>query len=461
MFKLFNGFFSRARYLNLQYYLRAKKLEFDLKVFKKEIKENKIVELLRDEVNSLTDQINRIDLIIASLDRRSSADLSGSGCFARAENNQPSVEFDPQLGLSFIINNISFYFVRDRRKENAILYRLIERLGEEKLWDLIYSIVSLRNEYKYLAPWLDDEEYCLKTMFGESILSTLNSFIYKIYMKKTPLKKSHKFFYSFIFKLYCLGKSHYLSSIFNLKSINHIINIESRLKRSRSHADQSDAGFVAIKPGKSFSFWKKEPILYNLSDLVKKMYKKQVEFKFINLRHPYLNSDILIKIMALKLKNRKNRLLRILKYSINRVRLPKRNKMIEKYGDLSKKKIKVNILPWNFNKDIISQLLHDSFYYMKNYSSSIIEKTVINSLKYKFMGGVRLEGKGRLTKRLTASRSIFKIRWKGALRNKESSYRGLSTVILKGHLKDNVQYSTIKSKTRNGAFGIKGWISGK
>lgn len=130
LFKLFNGFFSRARYLNLQYYLRAKKLEFDLKVFKKEIKENKIVELLRDEVNSLTDQINRIDLIIASLDRRSSADLSGSGCFARAEDNQPSVEFDPQLGLSFIINNISFYFVR---QENAILYRLIERLGEEKL----------------------------------------------------------------------------------------------------------------------------------------------------------------------------------------------------------------------------------------------------------------------------------------------------------------------------------------
>jgi hypothetical protein len=72
------------------------------------------------------------------------------------------------------------------------------------------------------------------------------------------------------------------------------------------------------------------------------------------------------------------------------------------------------------------------------------------------MAGVRLEAKGRLTRRLTASRSIFKIKWKGSLKNVYSSYRGLSSVLLRGHVKSNVNYSIINSKTRNGAFGIKG-----
>jgi hypothetical protein len=77
------------------------------------------------------------------------------------------------------------------------------------------------------------------------------------------------------------------------------------------------------------------------------------------------------------------------------------------------------------------------------------------------MAGVRLEAKGRLTRRFTASRSVFKIKWKGSLKNIDSSYKGLSSVILRGHFKNNVQYSIINSKTRNGTFGLKGWISGK
>jgi hypothetical protein len=66
-----------------------------------------------------------------------------------------------------------------------------------------------------------------------------------------------------------------------------------------------------------------------------------------------------------------------------------------------------------------------------------------------------------LTRRFTASRSVFKLRWKGSLKNFDSSYKGLSSVILRGHVKPNVQYSIVNSKTRNGAFGLKGWVSGK
>ena len=77
------------------------------------------------------------------------------------------------------------------------------------------------------------------------------------------------------------------------------------------------------------------------------------------------------------------------------------------------------------------------------------------------MAGVRLEAKGRLTRRFTASRSVFKIKWKGTLKNIDATYRGLSSAILRGNIKSNVQYSIINSKTRNGAFGLKGWIGGK
>jgi hypothetical protein len=75
--------------------------------------------------------------------------------------------------------------------------------------------------------------------------------------------------------------------------------------------------------------------------------------------------------------------------------------------------------------------------------------------------GIRVEAKGRLTRRRTASRSVFKMKWKGGLKNVESSFRGLPTIMLRGIVKSNLQYSVINSKNRNGAFGVKGWISSK
>jgi hypothetical protein len=50
---------------------------------------------------------------------------------------------------------------------------------------------------------------------------------------------------------------------------------------------------------------------------------------------------------------------------------------------------------------------------------------------------------------------------KGGLKNVESSFRGWSAVMLRGIFKSNVQYSSISSKNRNGAFGVKGWVGSK
>ena len=85
-----------------------------------------------------------------------------------------------------------------------------------------------------------------------------------------------------------------------------------------------------------------------------------------------------------------------------------------------------------------------------------LQENILNSTKHKNIYGVRLEAAGRLSRRLTASRSVFKLKYKGSLKNINSSYKGLSTVMLRGNTRSNLQLTKISSKTRNGAFGLKG-----
>jgi hypothetical protein len=211
--------------------------------------------------------------------------------------------------------------------------------------------------------------------------------------------------------------------------------------------------------------------------------KYKFEDLFLSRLSPLI-SDIFTQAIALKLRNRDNRLLKVLRSFLYMVKLPKVNFLKERFAHTNIKSLWVNRvknLTLNsvaINRDRISDLLSDLFI-TSNFTKrsevrelshkkvdQITSKTnllnnVLLLLKYKSMAGVRLEAKGRLTRRFTASRSVFKIKWKGSLKNIDSSYRGLSSVILRGHLKSNVQYSVINSKTRNGAFGLKGWISGK
>src|SRR5436305_1770663 len=104
-----------------------------------------------------------------------------------------------------------------------------------------------------------------------------------------------------------------------------------------------------------------------------------------------------------------------------------------------------------FYKKLLKKSL-DKYFLHKYYQQLIF----FNNIKYKHVTGFRLETSGRLTRRYTASRSVSKLRYKGNLLNIDSSYRGLSSILLKGNLKSNIQYTKLKSKTRIGSFGIKG-----
>ena len=99
-------------------------------------------------------------------------------------------------------------------------------------------------------------------------------------------------------------------------------------------------------------------------------------------------------------------------------------------------------------------IIKDSIYISMEKLSMVLYK-----LKNKTIKGVKIQGTGRLTKRLTALRSVSKFRQKGSLKNIYSSHHNLSTVMLIGYIKSNLQYIKKNYNNRNGSYGIKTHIS--
>jgi hypothetical protein len=157
-------------------------------------------------------------------------------------------------------------------------------------------------------------------------------------------------------------------------------------------------------------------------NLISIVYNKKVELKIVELKSIHLNSDIFTLAIASKLRNRKNRVSNILRKALSKIKLPSLHLLLTGDSDIN-----------NLNKN-----------------------NVLKYIKQKVISGIRFEASGRLTRRLTASRSIFKYRYIGSIKNMHSSYNNLSSVMLRGHVKSNLQYTLINSKTRNGTFGLKG-----
>ena len=223
-------------------------------------------------------------------------------------------------------------------------------------------------------------------------------------------------------------------------------------------------------------------LMEKLTNLVKNLYNKEVVFNIVNLKKMHLSSDIYTQAVALKLKNRDNKLYRVLKSSLRKIKIPNFSKINENKNKPNKdeyidNKIRNSLINSMFTKenvkDPLNNLLLNFFPSAENLHKSVVKKGSVKNcsislkdyvlmyLKHIKVRGIRVEAKGRLTRRFTASRSVFKMKWKGGLKNVDSSFRGLSTIMLRGYVKSNAQYSFISSKNRNGAFGVKGWVSNK
>ena len=205
--------------------------------------------------------------------------------------------------------------------------------------------------------------------------------------------------------------------------------------------------------------------LQGLMYLIKKIFNKNVELNLINLKYFYFNSDIFSQPLVLKLRKKRN-LLRYLKACVRKVKIRKTNEIINNYFfDLNKlsKVEDVDIL----NNLLLNLLKQNEKNYTNNtvvknkYGFNVLKYIILNNIKYKRVSGVRLEAAGRLTKRYTASRSRYKVIYKGNLENTLSSVKGYSSVLLRGNFKPNLQYTKLNSKSRIGSFGVKGWVSGE
>ena len=218
-----------------------------------------------------------------------------------------------------------------------------------------------------------------------------------------------------------------------------------------------------------------------LSNILYKILGKKIEYNIINLKSIAYNTDLFTNALALKLKRKRMNYMNSMLSILNRAFIPSVNAIKErsltkeidslhdKYKDL---RIISNIGEMNTRQTAnmssstnIDRLLNGI--YPSNIkidgasSSKEIHNTIYNSIGYKNMTGIRLEVKGRLTKRYRADRSIYSLKWKGGLKNIDSSFKGLSSVLFRGNSNSNVTYSMTKSKRRIGAFAVKGWISGK
>lgn len=235
--------------------------------------------------------------------------------------------------------------------------------------------------------------------------------------------------------------------------------------------------------------------------LLKRVYGKNVEFNIINLKRYHFNSSIMTQVMAIKLRNRNNRILRVINLILGKVQLPFkrrleypvkeskilniqnliiRNNLNEKHFKIipfinlnNKKYLSKNSLKKIFFKEILDDKLNILLktLYPKQYIIKLskknglsekyrkLENTVLDKIKNKVISGIRIEASGRLSKRLIASRAIFKMRQKGSIRNIDSSYKKIPSVLLRGQITSNLNFSKAKDKARIGAFGLKGWVT--
>jgi hypothetical protein len=204
----------------------------------------------------------------------------------------------------------------------------------------------------------------------------------------------------------------------------------------------------------------KNTYIIPLKKLINKIYKKRIIFNIVSLKNYFLDSNILTQIIGIKAKKRNNRILKVLKYALKKVRTPVFSKNL-----ISREKnilnIKNNLLLKN-NKELIN--INDNIdLSIKNtfteYKKENLDQEIIKSTKNKLVTGIRLESSGRLTRRFTAQRSVSKLRYKGTIKNIDSAYKGLSSKLLRNSTGSNLQYTKLRSKNRIGAFGIKGWTS--
>lgn len=213
----------------------------------------------------------------------------------------------------------------------------------------------------------------------------------------------------------------------------------------------------------SLNQWKfnKLNFLPILTNILTNIMGKKIQYNIVNLKSITFHPDLFTQALAIKLKKTKANSMKNMYSILNRASLASSLPSINFEENLLNK-FKDSRLISHINNNNIEKTLNVLYNNDRsNNSNKDINKNIFNSIGYKNMAGIRLEIKGRLTKRYRADRSIYILKWKGGLKNRDSSFQGLSSVLYRGNTKSNISYSLATDKRRVGSFAVKGWIAGK
>jgi hypothetical protein len=311
--------------------------------------------------------------------------------------------------------------------------------------NIIINLYTFNNKNNYINPKL---EKTLLTLYNIKLDKL------KIYKRnsKTLFKQIIIFYRKKISKIFNILKERNIK----LLEVNSVINNFNKYLLNNIYTK-----FVQkVLKKEILILYYKQYVLYNnfksmntyitpLSKLIHKVYNKKVVFNIVNLKSYFLDTNIFTQIIATKAKNRNNRVSNILVLALSKINPP-----IIRKNLIGKEKI---VLDTPVNLPIKSSKKLNNMYI--TYNSKNKDKEIIKSLENINISGIRLEASGRLTKRFTAQRSVYNVKYKGTLKNINSAYKGISTKYIRNNTTSNIQYSYKGANNRIGAFGFKGWIS--
>lgn len=316
--------------------------------------------------------------------------------------------------------------------------------------------------------------YKLYKIYTRSILRKY-AFLYNSYIKNINifLNKKYNVYNQYFFiksfinkKKYINYKLNYLNTFLKLNNLT-LKKLWIKLIKTQSKKYYRRIRKYSLLYSLNQLKFNKSKMLAKLTFLLEKLIGKKLEYNIINLKSITFHPEIFTDILALKIKKIRKSPRWVMSSLINKVKIPKKNTIQER--SKAQKSDKIDLFRNKYrNLNIISHLnqsnlnnLLNNVYKIESQEQKEISNSIFNNIEYKRITGIRLEVAGRLTKRYRADRAIKALKWKGGLKNIDSSFRGLSAVYFKGNCPSNVSYSWSKSKRRIGSFAVKGWISGK
>lgn len=188
-----------------------------------------------------------------------------------------------------------------------------------------------------------------------------------------------------------------------------------------------------------------------LSNIIHNIYNKKVLINIINVKYLHLDSSLFIDAIVRKLRDRNKRVLKVLRKALTLSKIPRIHpRLLIKAEKWDKEIYEVKEMnPSNYKDIMCNNIVYKAANSRRN--------NIFLYLKNTHIIGIWLEGKGRLTRRLTASRAVHKRTYVGTMKNIFSSYQGYSSMLSKGYQKSNIDYINMNSYNRNGSFGIKSY----